>query len=320
MIRLSLVIPFYGVEKYIGECLDSIYRQNIPETEYEVICVDDCSPDNSEEIVLAAQSNHKNLRLIRHETNKKLGAARNTGLVAAVGEYVWFIDSDDYIRDYCLRELIEECEKSDLDILHWSIMDNGGHWTKRIDTSDITTGIDDVISGSRDVTYPWNRLYKRTFLLENGLWFNDLWGGDVIHTIQALNVAQRTKGISDCYYYYRTDNQTSDMHSPGTATKVVSFSYILGRAIRDVSSQFDPRFQPLVAEWVQWRVNKSFKSILKLPFNEKKQFYALLRQDQELKDFAMQIADWKVKTVISCPFVVFLAHPFVMGAMYLKGR
>ena len=63
-IKLSIIIPFYGVERYIGECLDSVYHQDMSEEEFEVICVNDCSPDNSERIVARYMEDHKNLKLI----------------------------------------------------------------------------------------------------------------------------------------------------------------------------------------------------------------------------------------------------------------
>lgn len=95
--KLSIIIPFYNVKQYIAQCLDSVYRQDIPEEEYEVICVNDASPDHSRDIVLEYQKRHKNLVLIEHEHNKKLGAARNTGRSIARGKYIWNVDSDDYI-------------------------------------------------------------------------------------------------------------------------------------------------------------------------------------------------------------------------------
>ena len=105
MIKLSFIVPFYNVEKYIGACLDSLYAQDIPEEEYEVICVDDCSPDNSKSIVKEYQKQHANLVLIEHPSNKGLGAARNTGIRAARGQYLWFIDSDDMVCSNVLSEI-----------------------------------------------------------------------------------------------------------------------------------------------------------------------------------------------------------------------
>ena len=88
MIHISFILPVYGVEKYISECLDSIYSQDMPESDYEVICVDDCSPDRSNEIIRQYQQKHNNLILIEHKINKMSGGARNTGIRNAKGEYV----------------------------------------------------------------------------------------------------------------------------------------------------------------------------------------------------------------------------------------
>ena len=77
-LRLSIIIPFYNVERFISECLDSVFDQDIPLPEYEVICVNDGSPDHSRDIVLQYMERFPNLRLIEHEKNRKLGTARNT--------------------------------------------------------------------------------------------------------------------------------------------------------------------------------------------------------------------------------------------------
>ena len=309
MVSLSFVVPFYGVEKYIRACLDSLYRQDLPENDYGVVCVNDCSPDNSESIVKEFQARHSNLRLICHETNKKLGAARNTGLAAAKGKYVWFIDSDDYIRENCLKRVVSYCEDYQLEILHWSIQDNSHNWVKQISDSDVHSGIYDLTMGSKDVTFPWNRVYKRDFLINNSLWFNDLWGGDVIHTIQALDAAERTMGKKDCFYFYRTDNYNSDMRSPLTANKIISFSYILGKALFDVSPQLSNELQPFMEECIDWRINKSSKPIIKLPIREKLVFFRTMRKQRGLRGFVLKRADWRVRVLLICPLVAFFIHP-----------
>lgn len=310
MIRISLIIPFYGVEKYIRKCLDSVFDQDLPESEFEVICVNDCSPDKSEEIVLEFQEKHSNLHLICHDVNQRLGAARNTGLRAARGEYVWFIDSDDYIEKNCLQTVLAYCEADSLDILHWAIQDNHGNWMLRLDESVVQTGIDDLLDGSKDMTYPWNRVYRRGFLVENNLWFNDYWGGDVIHTIQALNVAGRVKNVPVCFYYYRVDNPTSDMHSPVSAKKTISFSYILARALDDTIHSLDPKLSFFLEECVDWRINQSFKPVVKMDGDERRVFYETMSSMKELRRFVLGRADFKVKLVLSCPFVSFVLHRF----------
>lgn len=311
MMRISLIIPFYGVEKYIRACLESVFVQDLPESEYEVICVNDCSPDNSESIVREFLDEHENLHLLRHETNKKLGAARNTGLQHAIGDYVWFIDSDDYIKPNCLRQILRYCEDENLDILHWSIMDNSNKWILQMEESPVHSGVEDLLHGSRDMTFPWNRVYKRAFLINNNLWFNDLWGGDVIHTIHSLNAADRIKNLSDCYYYYRMDNSSSDMRSPVTAKKVISFCYVLGHALEENTRSLNPLLHPLMRECVEWRVNQSLKPIFRLPFKERWAFYRTMKDNEELRRYVLRTADWRVNIALRFPvFTYLLSLPY----------
>jgi glycosyltransferase involved in cell wall biosynthesis len=106
MIKLSIIIPVYNVEKYIKKCLDSIFMQDAISSEYEVIVVDDGTPDNSMEVVENFAKYYPNLIII-HQENQGLSSARNSGLKVAQGEYVWFVDSDDWIEKNCLNELFE---------------------------------------------------------------------------------------------------------------------------------------------------------------------------------------------------------------------
>ncbi len=106
MIKLSVIIPVYNVEKYIKKCLDSVFIQDVACDEYEVIVVDDGSPDNSMEIVKYFATEFKNLKIISQK-NQGLSAARNAGMRIAKGEYIWFVDSDDWIEENCLQEIFK---------------------------------------------------------------------------------------------------------------------------------------------------------------------------------------------------------------------
>jgi glycosyltransferase involved in cell wall biosynthesis len=214
-IRLSIVIPFYNVEKYIAQCLDSVYSQDLPEDEYEVICVNDCSPDNSRDIVLAYQQKHSNLKLIEHERNKKLGAARNTGFDAAQGKYVWFIDSDDFINENVLSRLLSVAENNDLEILQFSI--------RKCDDGIITdfyvySSETEVIEGAmflknQALTFweksvaTWSKIYSRSFLFKHQLRYKEeCFFEDMDHTLKALLLSHRFKCIKDIVYFYRINN------------------------------------------------------------------------------------------------------------------
>lgn len=93
---LSIIVPAYNVEKYIGETLNSIVKWSDTRDDVEIVVVDDGSPDKSSDIVVEYQKRHSNISLIRQE-NKGLGGARNTGIQNARGEYIWCVDSDDWV-------------------------------------------------------------------------------------------------------------------------------------------------------------------------------------------------------------------------------
>lgn len=120
MLRLSFIVPFYNVEPYIEECIRSLYNQDIPWDEYEVICIDDCSPDGSRAIVERLQQEYPTLKLLRTPENLRQGGARNMGLDIAQGKYIWFVDSDDYIKANCLKQMLDLMDAQYLEILKFT--------------------------------------------------------------------------------------------------------------------------------------------------------------------------------------------------------
>ena len=92
---ISIIVPVYNVERYIDACLDSIKQQTYKNS--EIILVEDCSTDNSNQIIQAHLADQR-IRIIQHKVNGGLSAARNTGMQAATGEYMMFVDSDDLIE------------------------------------------------------------------------------------------------------------------------------------------------------------------------------------------------------------------------------
>lgn len=111
---LSFIVPVYNVEKYLPECLDSLLDQDIPHEDYEIICINDGSTDGSLGILREYGAKYANIRVI-DQVNSGVASARNAGLDAAQGEYIWFIDSDDFIRRGFLPMLLTHIRKTDAD-------------------------------------------------------------------------------------------------------------------------------------------------------------------------------------------------------------
>src|SRR5690349_12045451 len=112
---LSIVLPVYRVQAYLRECLDSILEQSF--TDFEVIAVDDCSPDHSGAILDEYAARDSRVRVVHLERNVGLGEARNAGLGHTHGEYVWFVDSDDWIAPGALAAVADRLRTAEPDVL-----------------------------------------------------------------------------------------------------------------------------------------------------------------------------------------------------------
>lgn len=226
MCRLSFIVPFYNVEPYIEECIRSLYHQDIPQSEYEVICVDDCSPDGSRAIAERLQKEYPTLRLLTHTTNKRQGGARNTGLSEARGRYIWFVDSDDQVCQNVLGNLLEMAEKNELDILQCEYVrsvdkcmpmskDNG-----EIQDGETYLFRDNYLNWTEKISGPWMQIFRRQLLLDNHLEFIEgVQYEDTDYLLHAFIKAKKVQYSSICGYIYR-ENRSSTTLSVASPIKL----------------------------------------------------------------------------------------------------
>lgn len=216
MIKLSIIVPFYNVEKYIEQCIRSFFNQDIPLKEYEVICVNDCSPDNSVDIVKRLQKEYQNLILIEHLENRKLGGARNTGLQYAKGEYIWFVDSDDMIKPNSLGLILKYVTSNNLDFLHfgWDEFNDANLIEyDKIPSTDILTGTElffyERFLWWKNHITAWCKVYKKSFLIENDIQFAEhIMYEDNDYALKVYSSAKRCMHISENLYLYRVNNDS----------------------------------------------------------------------------------------------------------------
>lgn len=114
--RLSIIIPVYNVEKYVAKCLESVLDQGLDPNDHEIIVVNDGSPDGSLKIVERYAEKHPHIKIITKE-NGGLSSARNCGMEHAIGKYIYFIDSDDFLIPNSLNRIVDTCEHHDLNVL-----------------------------------------------------------------------------------------------------------------------------------------------------------------------------------------------------------
>lgn len=169
---LSVIIPVYNVEKYIGECLESIITQSYQNI--EIICIDDCSPDNSHTIIKQYAKKDDRIKYIKHEQNKGLGGSRNTGIKNAKGDYVVFIDSDDFIADkFCYEKAILLLEKYNANISIFSFFELKGEIRKNYKLSSSILGVHNLNKDNFTKVHcsACNKVFRVKDIVANGLKF-----------------------------------------------------------------------------------------------------------------------------------------------------
>ena len=204
--KVSIIIPVYNVEPYIEDCLQSVMRQTY-RGEMECILVDDCGTDNSMEIVqqlVAAYKGPVVFKIVHHDHNRGLSAARNTGIDVSCGEYVFFLDSDDWISDDCIERLRQplDLEQYDFVVGHYErdgkdsfvTCPEGEYYKNRLKTRD-NSGI--PVSAC-------NKLFRKSFLLDRHLLFEvGKVFEDSIFTFDLACVERKYYIIDSITYYYR---------------------------------------------------------------------------------------------------------------------
>ena len=118
MPKVSVIIPVYNVEKFLGRCLDSVINQTFKD--FEIVCVNDGSPDNSAEILEQYSKLDERIKIIT-QINQGLSMARNNGVAASVGEYICFVDSDDVIHPQCLEIAVRLAEKHQAELVSYRL-------------------------------------------------------------------------------------------------------------------------------------------------------------------------------------------------------
>lgn len=172
MQKLSVIIPVYNTAVYLKECLESIINQTY--ADLEIICVDDCSPDNSAEIIKEYAAKDNRIKYIKHMDNKFQGGARNTGIQAVSGKYITFVDSDDYLLDMdCYKNAVSNLEKYNADISIFAFAEDYGNRRTNHSLSKSVNGLCRLNSSNftKVLCVPWNKIFKLDDIKKHKLYF-----------------------------------------------------------------------------------------------------------------------------------------------------
>jgi CDP-glycerol glycerophosphotransferase len=229
--RISVVVPVYGVERYLGECLDSVLAR--PGADVEVIAIDDASPDGCGKILDARAGLDPRLRVVHLEANSGPGHARNLGLELAAGDYVWFIDGDDVVADGALDAITRRLGDDLPDVLlidYESLYPDG-----RTEPSHGRALLHDAPRGPLTLARQpqllnltmtsWSKVLRRAFLRELGVPFSPGIHEDVPVTCAALLEARRISTLDRVCYRYRRRRPGSFMATTSSAHLAIFNAY-----------------------------------------------------------------------------------------------
>ena len=211
--KISVVVPVFNTEKYLSKCLFSLINQSLKEL--EVIVVDDGSIDNSVKIALLFAERDARITII-NQAHKLQGSARNNGLKHVQGEYVGFVDSDDWVDEDYFEKLYSSAKKFDADIaLATNIRTGNGKAKKRLNITKEEYITD--LQGKFDICHLWkdscptNKIYRTEFIKNNNISFPEgVYCEDKLFTVKAVYYANGIVTVPDTFYYYfRNPDSTS---------------------------------------------------------------------------------------------------------------
>lgn len=311
-LKLSYVLPCYNVERYIADCLDSIYAQDVPEDEFEVICVNDCSTDGTRSIIVDYLQKHSNLTLIDHTENLTAGGARNTGISSARGEYIWFVDPDDLIVHKRAGIVYEAAKMNDVDVLlfNYEIVDEKKQFIKKDNSfsdSEVCGGQEFIVKYfSNDLSslcIVWRCLFRTTFLKENSLWYPKmLKAEDVSFLWKVMLVADRVASEPEVYYVYRRNPFSigkKDLDSRGLFCERVLFANEICKILECGGQNIKTVIRSDMERTMRWCVNSVFEIIKRMTRKEQGLFFDDIKSNRGIVRRLTPYMNRKQKQVFS---------------------
>lgn len=231
----------YNVELYIERCLMSCLKQDISYEDYEIIVINDGSPDGSLQIVERIASQNKNIKIISQQ-NGGLSDARNTGLSVANGDYIWFVDADDWIKENCLGKLLEQLYTQNLEALAICAANHiEGKDVRRFSfqENEIIKGADAMLKGKCVCCAPFT-IYKREFLKKNELLFyKGIFHEDNEFTYRAYYFLERLGNTNEILYFvFQNQNSITRTFNPKKSHDRIIVGNSLSKFMKNVDRTY----------------------------------------------------------------------------------
>jgi glycosyltransferase involved in cell wall biosynthesis len=280
---LSVIIPVYRVADYLADCLDSVLDQSF--TDVEVIAVDDASDDGCGKILSWYADRDSRLHVVTHERNRGLGAARNTGLALATGEYVWFVDSDDWLAEGTLLAVADRLAQTcpDLLVARYARVYADG----RVEAEPVSQEAGDrpapetftmrEQSGLLSVLHiACNKIVRRRFLADLGLTFGPGWYEDVSFSLPLMLAADRVSLLDRHCYAYRQRASGNITHTVSERHFDVFLHWDRVFAFMDSRPGISPELRGLIFQRMIWHFLQVLGHPRRVPKARRREFFATM--------------------------------------------
>ena len=291
MTRVSVIIPVYNVEKYLEKCLESLKNQSL--TDIEFICINDGSTDNSLAILNRYAAKDKRFTVISQE-NQGQGIARNKGLELARGEYIGFVDPDDWVEENMLESLYAKAKDFNLDLIECNYTDYfedsrpPAMWHTRLKTNKIFNWHNNKAYLFTHPIATWNKLFKTELLQKNNIKFsNGKCGEDHNFTIPARLFAQRVMLCDEYLYNYLTRDNTDTRNVSINNFNIIYFI----KSIKDLLIQQNV-YQDVKKEFAKYESLYLSLHYKRTPIEKQKEFAEYIKtylSDSEYKIFTKRL-------------------------------
>ncbi len=243
MAKVSVIVPIYGVERFIARCAESLFKQTLHDVEY--IFVDDATPDKSisvlQDVIDCYPQRKEQIRIIHHEQNKGLPAARNSGLAIATGEYIFHCDSDDYMEPDMLAKLYRKAKEEDADIVwcDWYLsFAQNERYMKQPCYVTPDEALRGMLGGAMKYNV-WNKLVRRSLYVDNKITFPAGYGMGEDMTMMMLFVfAHKVAYIPQAFYHYVKTN-TEAFSQTYSARHLEDLKYNVNRIERFIHTHYN---------------------------------------------------------------------------------
>lgn len=326
MIRFSFILPCYNVAPYISRCIESIEAQDIPQEEYEVICVDDCSKDNTVEVIKKYKKQYTNIRLVQHEVNQTAGGARNTGIREAKGEYLWFVDPDDTIFPKVLHAISDKIDESKVEILFFNYQTQNesgetydSHYPQHEGEMSAVDYIRQFAQGAMSqYTNIYSCVFLREYLLKNQIEYPKLRAGqDVVFKWRAILNCKRSATIDTvCYRYIRRSESVTGSKGSLSARAIMSQSLLFAYEIQAMlieNPPIDSSIKNNMQNAVRCSLNDDSRNILYASCKEQRSFYAMLQQEADKIDNLQIYMNRKTRNIFRYSCAYFIWRLIIFG-------